>query len=415
MHKSAFFFANAIQLGLRFLQMIVIIRNLSSVDLGLYYASAAYPQLLSRIFDLGLPHAARFYLLRFPNQALFLGKLIAVFSLTIFPFIAFIFLFLDRLPMEADEISMQISQNWIVLSIYCLLLILNTIINGLIISIEKYKALLFAFTLPYVIFILIILYKANVGALSVNDILLQLMISELIVLIIYVTAIAKFFVKLNEVKSKDFRWKDVMIYALKIYPNGVLKTMTTRLDRVVLSLIATPAFIGHYSVLMTLRDIATIPITTYGQTFMNELSNSLKSGRAGIRKLVDKNLLWILVIYTLGFFIFVLFQDFFLKLLFRELTDGNLYTMSLVLMISAIPNVLLAFIHYFFLAANKPLHISVSSAIAAISFYGFVILAHQKIGSDSFFYASLVSALIGFSYLFLHSRALLKTWTNQNL
>lgn len=403
-----FFFSNAIQFVLRFLQMIVITRNLSGVDLGLYYVSAAYPQLLSRVFDLGLPHATRFYLLKFPNQALFLCKLIGAFSVAIFPFIACIFLFLDYLPLEVEEIARQVSEDWVILSFYCLLLILNSIFNALIISIEKYKTLLLTSTIPYFIFIMVILYDANQGTLSVHYVLLQLLISEAIILLLCLTPIISFIRHAGIATRREFRWKDVVVYSLKIYPNGLLKTMTTRLDRIVLSFIATPVFIGQYSVLVTLRDIATIPVTTYGQTFMNELLNRIKLAKGGIKKLVDTNLIWILCIYASGFFVFLIVQDYFLKLFFDDLEGTKIYTMSLMLVVSAVPNVLLAFIHYFFLVVNKPQYVSLSSGVAICCFYGFIVLTYGQIGSDSFFYASIVAPLVGFIYLFLYYRVILK-------
>lgn len=414
--KSAFFFfSNAIQLALRFLQMIVITRNLSGVDLGLYYVSAAYPQLFSRVFDLGLPHTMRFYLMKFPSQALFLCKLIGVFSLTIFPFIACIFLFLDYLPLEVEEISRQISESWLILSFYCLFLILNSIFNAMIISIEKYKTLLLTSTIPYLIFIAVIFYKANNGTLSVHYVLLQLLISESIILLLCLTPIIKFIGEVGRDIRREFRWKDVIIYALKIYPNGLLKTMSTRLDRIVLSFIATPVFIGQYSVLVTLRDIATVPVTTYGQTFMNELSNRIRLAKGGIRKFVDTNLIWILCIFASGFFVFLFLQDYFLKLFFVDLADTKIYTMSLMLVVSVIPNVLLAFIHFFFLVVNKPQHVSLSSAAAIVSFYGFIAMSYGRIGSDSFFYASIVGPSVGFIYLFLYYRTLLKKLDRQGI
>ena len=395
--------------------MIIVTKSLSSVDLGLYYASAAYPQLLSRIFDLGLPHATRFYLLRFPNQVRYLSIIIAVLSAAVFPFIACIFLFLDRLPLEIEEISYEISRNWIVLSIYCLVLILNSIFNGLIISLEKYRTLLVASTIPYAIFIAMVGYAAYAGTLSVSNILVQLMISELIILVICLTPIVRMVLKSTEKAPHEFGWREVVMYGLKIYPNGFLKTMTTRLDRVVLSFIASPVFIGHYSVLVTLRDIATIPVTTYGQTFMNEMAKSIKrvkngiEERGGIKKMMNKSLLWILGIYTVGFVGFLVLQNFILNLFFHDLSDPKIYLMATMLVISAIPNVLLAFIHYWFLAVNKPQHISISSALALVSFYGFVGLTYQSMGSDSFIYASVISALVGFSYLYFYYRALLRT------
>lgn len=400
--------------------MIAITRTLSSADLGVYYASAAYPQLLSRIFDLGMPHAARFYLLKFPNQVRYICKLVAITAIGISPFIGCIFLFLHRLPIEVNEISFQISENWIVLSIYCLLLILNSIFNAFIISLERYKMLLITSTLPYLFFIGIIFYKANSGSITVTDILVQLAASELIILLLCMIPVIRA-IKQTKKVARPFNWKDVMKYALKIYPNGLMKTMSTRFDRVVLSFIATPVFIGQYSVLMTLRDIGTIPVTTYGQTFMNELSKAIRLTQEGlkekgsIKKMIDKNLLYILALYSGGFIAFLFLQEYLLALFFHDLSDDKIYLMSAVLMISAIPNVLVGFIHYFFLTMNKPLHISISSGLALASFCGFVAVTYKNLGSDSFFYAAVVSAVVGFIYLFIYYRAILKTLPGRNL
>src|SRR5688572_25985504 len=145
--KAGFFLANILQLVFRFAQMLVVTQNLSSESLGVYYASSAYPQLLARVFDVGLPHAARFFLLKFLNQSYLLSKLLVAFLTSVFPFIAVVFLFLGRLPAESSEINTALSTNWFLLASYCLLLILNSILNAAVVSLEKYNTFLFAFTL----------------------------------------------------------------------------------------------------------------------------------------------------------------------------------------------------------------------------------------------------------------------------
>jgi O-antigen/teichoic acid export membrane protein len=405
--KTSFFLANALQVAFRFLQMIVVTRNLSGTDLGLYYVSAAYPQLLARIFDLGLPHAARYYMLKFPNQVYFLTKYIALFSLAIFPFIACLFLFIDLLPLESGEMSAEISRNWLVLSAYCLLLLVNSIFNALIISLEKFRTLLLTFSLPYIVFILVILLRASAG-LEASEVVLQLLVSEVIVFAIGVVAMMRFIREAGTGHKRVFGWRQLLLYAFKIYPNGFLKAMATRLDRVVLSFIASPVFIGQYSVLVTVRDIALVPVATYGQLFMNELSTRIRTAKRTVGRFLGVNLLWIFLIYSAGFLIYLPIQEFVLEFFFKESSNPELYTMGLVLALSAVPHVLLAFIHYFFLSVNGPQHISVSSLLAMISFYGFVALTYGYLGSSSFYFAAFVSPLVGLAYLLAYSTRIVR-------
>lgn len=384
--------------------MIVVTRTLSQVDLGIYYAAAAYPQLLSRVFDFGLPHAARYFLLRYPNHIAYLCKISVVISALSFPIIAGLFVSIQFLPLELGEIGQTISAHWFLLTTYCVVLVLNSIFNGLVISIEKYTILLFALSAPYAIFILVILYKANYGVLDVDDVLLQLLVSELLVMSLYAIPIVRYFKYERQIQERPFHWRNVILYALKIFPNGLLKTLTTRLDRVILSFFATPTFIGQYSVLVTIRDIGILPITTYGQVFMNDLTRAIKEKTANITRMVDRRLLSILGIYSIGFLFFLLIQDFVLNLFFDEGVDAQLRLMSGVLCLTVIPNALVGFITYVYLVLNKAEHVSIASAISLFVFYTIVFVGNSFIGMDIFFYASVFSALVGFGYLFLFYR-----------
>jgi O-antigen/teichoic acid export membrane protein len=395
--RTSFFVANAAQLGLRFGQMILVTRTLSAVDLGVYYVTAAYPQFLSRVFDLGLPHATRYYLLRFPNQVSYLVKMVTVSAAMVFPLIAITFYLIAHLPLEGDEFSAQLSQSWLLLSFYCLLVMVNSILNSLLLSVEKYSPIVLAFTLPYIVFIAAVSVEAFLGPVSAGAVLLQLTISEVIIFLIYGIFVFRMMGGAAP-REYGFGWSDVMAYAIRIYPNGFLKAMSARLDRVVLSFIASPVFIGQYSVLVTLRDIAIIPVTTYGQTFMNELTARRKSNITSVRKFVDRNLLWIAIIYAGGVGVFIALRDLMLSIFFKQI-DNDLRVLSMILSISVIPTVLLAFIHSYFLATNRPQHISLSSALLMLSFYGFIGVGSGVLGSQAFAYASLSSAFVAFGYL----------------
>ena len=408
MNKNLIFYiSNASQLGLRFIQMIVITRYLSKVDLGVYYASAAYPQLLSRIFDLGLPHAVRYYILQVPSAARFIVKLVLIFSLFISLPIMIIFYFIEKLPLESGEISFILSDNFVVLGFYCVFLIVNSIFYCIVISFEKYNAVLLTSTLPYLIFIVAIMIQFNIFHLEVGDILFQFLVSEMVAFLIYSIFIAKIITNNNaHTVQLSLRSLDVFKYALQVYPSGFLKIMTTRLDKVILSFIAAPVFIGYYSVLMTIRDISIFPITSYGQVFMNNLSMAFKMKGQGIQKKIDKSILGILILYSAGFVVFLFVQDIVLKLFFKEITNDT-YRAAFFLLLSAIPLALLSFLSTIFLITNSPKHVSFASIIGIGTFYGFVSLFYGWLGSDSFFYASVLSVLAEFIYLFVNYRVLL--------
>ncbi|SRR5260221_2714470 len=407
MPKTLFFYAATIfQLGLRFVQMIIVTRNLSSFNLGVYYVSAAYPQLLSRVFDFGLPHAVRYFMLSVPSANRTIMKMLLSFPFLIFlPIFAF-FYFIDSLPLEAGEIGKQMSDNVLSLSFYCLLLIVNSILNSILLSFEKFKTLLVSSIVPYCFFIVIIAHKASLSELSVSDVLLQLSISEVITLMIYLFSVATI-IKQKSEEPLTLKMVDVIRYALRIYPNGFLKVITTRLDRVVLSFVATPVFIGYYSVFMTIRDISIVPVTTYGQVFMNQLSEFFKSKKDGLVALLNKNLMLVTIVYTLGFITYLLLQDVVLGLFFKELTHSLLQA-SFVLFLSIIPLALLSLLSSFFLVANRPSDISWSSVIMIVVFYSIVYLSYDRLGSESFLYASVLSTLFGFLFLFFKMKLFIK-------
>ena len=396
--KLIFLSANVLQLALRFLQMIVVTRSLSGTELGTYYAAAAYPQLFARIFDLGLPHATRYFVLKQPGQVNSIITIAFIFSISVFPVIAVVFYSLQHLPLEAAEILSAISENWMILSLYCLLLTVNAILNAFLISLEKFKVLLLSLTLPYIVFIAIILYKVLSSDLSVRDVLIQLLISELIILLIYAGSLYKSR-KDKQEGVPSLQWKMFMQYGLKIYPNGLLKTMTVRLDRVILSFIAPTNFIGYYSVLMTLRDIAIVPVSTYGQLFMNHVAKVIQQGKETLQDLVHKNMWIILAGYTLGFLTFILFQDFILKLFFKHVSEG-MYRASFFLILSVIPLALTSILSNVLMVMNRPSIVSWSSVISIIVFYLTILLLYERISSQSFYYAAIISAAAGLCFTY---------------
>lgn len=407
MTKSFIFYvSNASQLVSRFVQMIVITRYLSPVDLGVYYSAVAYPQLLSRVFDFGLPHAVRYFILQSPAAGFFIVRMVLLFSLLVTLPILIIFYFLEFLPLESYLIIDCISGNFIVLTLYCVLLIVNSIFNAIIISFEDYRALLLSSTIPYLIFIVVVIVQFYRSYLDVNGILLQLLISELVILFIYsLFTIRK--IKQFNVAGIPGDGLKIFKYALQIYPSGLLKVLTTRLDKVILSFIADPVFIGYYSVLMAIRDVSIFPITSYGQVFMNKLSRAVKGGVAGIQRMIDMNLVVIFAIYVGGFLMYLMIPHFALSLFFRDLTD-EIYQAAFYLFISIIPLALFSFLSNVFLTINKPRYISYSSLISVAIFYIFILSLYKLIGANSFFYASILSTISAFIYLFIYYKILIK-------
>ena len=376
--------------------MIVVTRALSSIDLGIYYGATAYPQLLSRFFDLGLTHAARYYILMVPEARQFIIRLLLIFSLIVFVPIFLIFFLFERLPLDTSEIISAVGENYFILSVYCVLLIINSVLNSIVLSLERFKALLWTAIMPYAFFIIIVIYKASFLTLDVNDVLRQLLISEILLLAIYLVAVLDLF--RSDGKKTLLTAKEIFRYALKIYPNSFLKPITTRLDRIILSFIATPTFIGHYSILMTLREVSILPVTTYGQMLMNKLSGLLKNNRDQISKLMTKSLIVIFLIYTAGFGVYFLIKDFVLHLFFKEVTS-DMYITSYIILLSAIPLALFSLLTYYFLVTNNLAPISWAILASVIVFYVVIFLGFKNLGTNVFSLAMLVSTIFSFSFL----------------
>ena len=412
MPKSIIFYiANASQLGFRFLQMILITRFLSGVDLGAYYATAAYPQLLSRVFDLGLPHAVRYFVLQVPAATGFIIRSVMLFAALIFLPIFCIFYFLDTLPLESEEIVQLIAASYFLLSVYCVVLIVNSILNAIILSFEQFISSLLSSTLPYVVSItILVMLHYSADGLQAHDVLVLLLITEGSIFAIHISFILKkiHFASWHHPEA-HISIREIFAYAFQIYPSGILKVIVTRLDRVVLSFLASPVFIGYYSVLMTIRDTSIFPVISYSQIFMNKLSGILKTTQLAVRRLLYKNLIAVAGLYLAGFLLFLLLQDIALRFFFKEQqVSSELYTASYFLSLSTIPLALTSLIHTYFFTSNNPRYISISSLFTIITFYGFVLLSYGKTGSNSFLYASVFSAATGFIYLFIKLNILLK-------
>lgn len=378
--------------------MIIVTRNLSAPDLGVYYGTTAYPQLISRFFDLGLTHSCRYFILMVPSARPFIIKLILLFSLGVFAPIYLVFFLLKSSSFDTSGILLVLSQNYISLTAYCVLLLTNSILNSILLSLERFKVLLWVSTIPYIVFILVVLYKVFFYSLDVKDILIQLLISELLISAISLIGLMDLF-KINK-EMTSLKVREVFIYAIKIYPNSFLKPLANRLDRIVLSFIATPAFIGYYSVLMTLREVAILPVTTYGQVLMNKLSLLIKRGTSDSYKLMYKPLFITLLIYLAGFGIYFLFKDLVLHLFFKHVTL-ELYHISYLIFLSIIPLSLFSLLTYYYLVSNRPSTISWAIFIGIILFYAVTFLCFQVLRNQSFSLAVLISTTLSFGVLVL--------------
>ena len=396
-----FYLSNILQVVLRFAQMIVVTRTLSSNELGIYYGVTAYPQLFSRFFDLGLTHAARYFILMVPADRLFIIRLGFLFSLGAFVPIFLIFFLLERFPLDTSEIISVVSENYLILSIYCLLLLINAVLNSILLSLERFKTILWTAIIPYAVFIVIVLYKATYLTLDVKDVVIQLFISELLLFTIYLIGLSDIFK--DKSKTRSFSLKEFFKYAMKIYPNSFLKPITTRLDRIILSLIATPTFIGYYSVLMTLREVAILPVTTYGQVLMNKLSGLIKKDKKETHKLMNRSLITIFLLYSAGFVCYLFVKDLVLHLFFKEVTP-EMYQASYVIFLSIIPLALVSLLANFFLVTNKPSFISRSILVSIIVFYGVVFLGFKILEGYSFTLAVLFSTTSSFIFLVIAKR-----------
>jgi len=394
--NTVFYLSNILQVVFRFAQMIVVTRALSSIDLGVYYAATAYPQLLSRFFDLGLTHAARYYILMLPEARQFVIRLLMIFTLVVFVPIFLIFFLFERFPLDTSEVITAVGNNYFILSVYCVLLIINSVLNSIVLSLERFKALLWTAILPYAFFIIIVIYKVSFLTLDVNDVLQQLLVSEVLLLAIYLVALMDLFK--SDGRKTSLTVKEIFKYAMKIYPNSFLKPITTRLDRIILSFIATPTFIGHYSILMTLREVSILPVTTYGQMLMNKLSGLLKNNREQISKLMTNSLIVVFLIYTAGFGVYFLLKDFVLHLFFKEVTT-DMYLTSYIILSSAIPLALFSLLTYYFLVMNNLPPISWAILASVVVFYLVIFLGFKNLDNNVFSLAVLVSTIFSFSFL----------------
>ncbi len=413
MPKSLLFvFANILQLVMRFAQMIMVTRVLSSVELGLYYAAAAYPQVLSRLLDFGMPHACRYFILTQPHARRFIVRLTFLFSLAVAIPIFLVFLFMYHLPLESSQLVEKISENHFVLSLYCVLLIVNSILISVLISVERIKTFLVSSVIPYVVFIGVVAYKAQKSILEVDDVLLQLLISEAITLVIYSISIS-FMPKTGANNVAVIGLKGVVSYALKIYPTGMLKAITTRFDRVVLSFIAPPAFIGYYSVIMTLRDISIVPVSSYGQIFMNKMSSALRTTGIGAIRILNYNLLLITIIYLCGFLLFIPLEQHLMNFFFKGLNTDS-FKGSLFLIFSTVPYALFSFMSFYFLVTNRPVQVSISTIVMLATFYPIIFVFHKSVGTETFFYASAFSTTCALFYLLAYYRSSSKIDISRN-
>lgn len=387
--------------------MITITHVVSSFDLGIYYAVSAYPQLLSRAFDMGLPHASRYFMLKIPNQRVRIIKLVSsLLGMITFAVLGSFFL-LTQFEIESNDLIDKLSDNYLVLCFYCLGLIVNSILNAILLSFERLKGILIASTVPYVVFICIISYKYYYGVLEINDLFLQLLVSELIMTLIFLVSLRKLLLVSSPDEAETIGVGDLMRYASKTYAGGLLKTITTRLDRVVLSFIASPVFIGYYSVLMTLRDICIVPATSYGQVFSNRLSAVMKNSESNLERAVGSKLVILTAVYSLGLVIFLVIQRPILGIFFEVVTDEIVFA-SRFIMLSTIPVALISFLLFVFLIMNKPEHFSISSVIMIITCYSMIYWLYPRMDGNAFLVASVASPFVGLIYSLFYFRRLTK-------
>jgi O-antigen/teichoic acid export membrane protein len=382
--KNALFLQKKLQVAafalpplLRLVQTVVLARIGGPFALGVVFASLLIPNTAPRLLDLGLPHAAGYFLRRDPacrklllrvalGSALAGGtiSMLVLFCATLFPFsdVRVNVVLTALAPLLAAYIGMQLARD--------------IALAGLI-ALERTKTYAIAAVLPVLMGPLGLLTVHFLAGEQHPEMLTAIVVlAEISGCLLAVIGLA--WKAPSDAAHSPTRVSEILRFGLRAFTGGAAKVLAIRADRILLATLLPPAGYALYTVSLSFRDASLLPGNAVGLALMNVLTQRiLKNPRSAWP--VVREALW--VNFGIVFCVLVGFSvlgPYLVPKLLGEPFRAAVPIMSLIVW-SALFVALAGVFWTWFIAAGRPGMMSVCTIIASLATIALVVpLAHWR-------------------------------------
>jgi O-antigen/teichoic acid export membrane protein len=267
---------------LRLLQTTVLARFVGPHVLGVLFAALVVVNTLPRLIDVGLPHAAGYFLRRDAGLrpmilllSLGSGVVGGVIALVVFFFGARLFPFADQ------ETNVLFESLLPLFCVYVAAQLARDVSLAALVALEKVPTYFAAAVVPVVIGPLGLIALGVVwGDAPASAYAVVLVGAEMLGCLFAVGGLAG----LAPICARQ-PWQlipNVLRFGLRAFPGGAAKIVAIRADRIILSALLPPSAYALYALSLSFRDAALLPGNAYGLVLLNTLTERiLKSERVG--------------------------------------------------------------------------------------------------------------------------------------
>jgi O-antigen/teichoic acid export membrane protein len=233
------------------------------------------PGLLPRLLDLGLPHAAAYFLRRHAERRRLMLRM-SLASAAGGAAISLLVLFgVTQFPFAEAEINDVTATLLPLLCLYVGLQLARDVSLASLVALERVRLWFAATMIPVVVGPIALLtlkvWRPDAPAPAYAAVLV---VCEILGCVFATSALARG----KSGPPVPHQAGDVMRFGLRAFPHGAAKLLAARADRLILSsLLPAPAY-ALYALSLSFRDASLLPGNAYGLTFMNKLTSRIVAG-----------------------------------------------------------------------------------------------------------------------------------------
>jgi O-antigen/teichoic acid export membrane protein len=259
---------------LRLVQTIVLARLAGPEVLGVMWGALVVVNTLPRLIDLGLPHAAGYFLRRDPGMRAAIVRL-AIASGAVGGMLSLPILFTATLYPFADaEVNALIARLLPLLCVYVGAQLARDLSLAALVALERVKAYFAATVLPVAL--------GPLGLLAIQlsweDAPVWLYTTVIVSAELLGCTIALYSIagrSLGGVPLSSPLYTDVFKFGLRAFPAGAAKIVSMRADRIILAALLPPSAYAVYALSLSFRDAMLLPSNSYGMVLLNKLTKQI--------------------------------------------------------------------------------------------------------------------------------------------
>jgi O-antigen/teichoic acid export membrane protein len=288
--STAVWIGNFGSVGLRFALNVLIARLAGADQMGIYVAVLALTVIIGRLTDLGLPNSLVYFVRSHRSSTRRCVAVCVAHSAVMFPASIALLLSATSLGLVNADSASLIAKTWPALAALATIQLLGSLLSQILIPLNGFRSYGLTMTVSPIITIAGCLWFG--ADLDAGGIIIATLAGEscgaLCGLALVLRAMPR-----EAASGTAATLVGIYQYALKTYVGTSLKVLGQRGDRIILSWFLPNTLLAAYAVAVSLRDNASLPVTTHAMLLRNVLIDKEQrgAGPAGARAYLRRELL----------------------------------------------------------------------------------------------------------------------------